>query len=216
MGVTDSIRSIALAALILGAPPIAAADLIIVIVDPAGAPLPEARIEVRKPSEPPRPIGKLQFRGDAEGRFRLPEPEPGRYVVDVSFPRRQRPYRFGRISQEFDIPREGPVRVVVPGVSLFQVSGLVVDTEGELAWGRYLVEAHPVGVDDPDARPLAAPVDRNGGFALHGLARGRYEMRVARLDVARSAFGPSAVVAELEVAGDVKGLRLSAAGLNGR
>ncbi len=197
------------AGIILASLAAAADELVIVVVDPSGAPLTDARIEVRKPSEAPSPVGGLVLRTYADGKFRLPEPDPGRYVVDVFQAAKTGPYRFGRVSHEFDVPHQGPVRVVLPGERLFEVSGLLVDTEGELAWGRYLVEAHPVGVDT-EARPLAAPVDRNGGFVLHGLSRGVYELRVARLDVKNSTFGRGFRALELDVSEDVKGLRLSA------
>ncbi len=150
------------------------------------------------------------MRTNKEGEFRLPQPQPGLYIVDVFMDQRPSDYRFERTAQEFEAPRDEPLRIVVAGTRLFEVSGLVVGLEGDLAWGRYLVEAHPLRSEDPDARPLAAPVSRNGYFALHGLERGRYEIRLARLDVARSAFGRGTPVAEVEVNSDVRGLRLAA------
>ena len=190
----------------------AAADLVILVVDSAGGPLADARIAIRKPSDKLRGIDQLLMRTNAKGEFRLPQPAPGRYVVEAFMPGGRGPYHFESASQEFEVPREEPLRIVLPGARLFEVSGVVVGLEGKLAWGRYLVEAHPIDSDDPEARPLAAPVNRHGHFALHGLERGRYEIRLAPLDVARSAFGRGTAVAEIDVAGDIKGLRLSAAG----
>lgn len=136
------------------------------VVDPEGAPVADARVDVRFPGDR---FASADVSG-VDGRFEVRGLGSDAVTLRVFHPRYSAWTESGRFADE-------EIRVVLlPGVTL---SGHVVDEEGIGVAGAF-VALTPIEVEDPAHLGARVETSESGGFSAAGLTAGRWRVHASR------------------------------------
>ena len=188
-------------------------ELEVLVVDSLGVPVEDASVQVRRLDEPGRTL-KPTLR-TVRGVFRTSRMRPGRYKVEAE-PVEGRGILYHRVAAELDFPygqENETVRLVMPSERLYRVAGTILGLEEAVAPMLVVLEPWAEDAEETERRPrLGAPVEPSGHFAVNGVRRGSFSLKLiwgrdSQLDLANS---PSRLLAKIQVEGDLTGLLFTA------
>jgi hypothetical protein len=192
-----------------------AGDLEVSVVDSLGLPVEHVSIEIHR-LDGSGQILKPAVR-TVGGVYRASGLVPGRYRVEAKPAEEHGAIRYYAISTEltYEYGQEhGSVRLVMPFERVYRVSGRILGLNAVDA-PQMLVILESARGDTSEKQPqtrLGAPLEPGGHFAVNGVPRGSYSLRLAwgedaELDLSSSL---SRVLAAIEVVGDLPGLSFPA------
>jgi hypothetical protein len=184
------------------------------IVDSLGSPVENASVRLRRLDEPGPNRDRTFAVRQARGVFRTSGMLPGLYEVEAE-PLQRRGVVYHRVAHELDF-RHGQekesIRLVMPSEPRYRVSGRILGIDSAAAAGMLLVlEAEADGEREQGPR-MGAPVGPRGHFAVNGVPRGNFALKLMRGDDSRLdlAEGLSSLLGQIRVEGDRKGLLFQA------
>jgi hypothetical protein len=192
---------------------LATGEVEVVVVDSLGLPVEDASVEVRRVDGRDRArTPAVRAAGGVLTAFGI---RPGRYEASAA-PVEARGMVYQAAAAAFDFrPGQDQVRVrlVMPSERLFRISGRILGLAGSARPMLIVLEPQRETMQDAGrGLRLGAPLDSGGHFAVNGVPRGSYSLKLvwergSRLDLDGSR---SRVLAKIRVDADRKGLLLTA------
>jgi hypothetical protein len=190
-----------------------AGELEVLVVDSLGEPVEGASVRIRRLDEPGR--ARRPAVRTARGVFRGAGMRPGQYQVEAE-PVERRGIRYQRASAEFEFlhgQETETLRLVMPSERLYRISGRILGLTKANAPGMLvLLEPEPESEPSEQHPRLGALLEPDGHFAINGVPRGTFALKLVREQDARLDLRPTSarLITTIQIDADRKGLLLHA------